>query len=56
MKNGVSVIVFATPRLANGVNRVNDLLKWLFQSQVTLPVLRPFFLSPVGAVTVTVER
>ena len=47
--------MFATPKLANGVKRESGQLIRLFQSTVTLPVLKPSSLSPVGAVAVSEE-
>jgi hypothetical protein len=48
-KNGVSVIVLAKPRFANGMTRPK--LRWsiLSQSAVMRLALNPFSRSPVGA-------
>src|SRR5439155_17789251 len=54
-KNAVSEMVFAIPKLPNGVNESNLWLNRLVQSAVARPVLKPRLLSPVGAVTSTVE-
>src|SRR5207244_5537674 len=54
-KSRESVIVLAIPTSAKGVRLKNERSKWLVQSNVPRPVLRPFLLSPAGAYPVSVE-
>src|SRR5262249_18730252 len=54
-KNFVSETVLASPALPNGVKESILWLKRFVQSAVARPVVKPWLLSPVGAVNSSVE-